>query len=304
MSGNMVFLLIAGGAVGLGVVLLLRALAPVQTDLADGLARLDSSALMAEHTGLVRLGAVEDPSALTRLFIAVSHRLGRLRITTPDADLQILGMTREQYVGLRVLASLAALALGPLLTALVWVAGFSLPVVFSVVESLLLAAVIWWYVGRAIAGRAEDARREMRYALVSYINVVALYRAAGTGIVSALHEAATVSGSWAYRQITRQLAYSERAGHQPWEGLADLARTLDIKELADIGSIASVSGVEGGAVFDTLLARARSLRSQLLTDEKTEAAEASTKLTYPQTMLAAVVMVFLLFPAMMRLLGG
>lgn len=303
MNTNLVFVLAVGGLVGLGAFILVRALAPIQTDLSDGLARLDSGTTLANHSSGL-FASADEIGPLTRLLAKVSGGLGRLRITTPDADLQIIGWTREQFIGVRVLFPLCALAIGPVFSVLVWLAGFSLPWVISAVQSLGLAAVIWVVIGRWVATRADEARREMRYALVSYINVVALHRASGSGIVEALDGAANLADSWAYRKIAQQLDHSERAGQQPWEGLADLARRLDIKELADVGSIAGVSGREGASVFDTLLARARSLRGQLLAEEKTEASDASTRMAYPQTILVGVVMVFLLYPALIRLLGG
>lgn len=300
MNPALIWVLSAGAVAGFGVALLVRALAPVQPELHDALVRLD------ERTPPPSPGvsAGEGATPARRLLARVGARLGRLRITTPDEDLALVGLTREQFLALRVGAPLAGLVVGPVMAAVTALAGVPLPAVFTVAESLALGGLLYVYVGRTVAQRARAARLEMRYALVSYINVVALWRAAGSGIVEALESAAAVTDSWTYRRIARQLDHAARAGQQPWEGLAELARSLDIRELADVGSIAGVSGREGAAVFDTLLARARSLRGQLLTDERSEANELSTRMTYPQTLLALATVAFLLYPALERLLSS
>src|SRR5664279_6649599 len=54
-----------------------------------------------------------------------------------------------------------------------------LPLVVPGAVGLILAAVTWLTVGVVVHAQAESRRREMRYALVSYLTLVALHRAAG-----------------------------------------------------------------------------------------------------------------------------
>src|SRR5664279_1387101 len=57
----------------------------------------------------------------------------------------------------------------------------------------MLAAVTWLTVGVVVHAQAESRRREMRYALVSYLTLVALHRAAGQAMGKSLELAALIA---------------------------------------------------------------------------------------------------------------
>ena len=142
-----------------------------------------------------------------------------------------------------------------------------LPLVVPAAVGLILAAVTWLTVGVVVHAQAESRRREMRYALVSYLTLVALHRAAGQAMGKSLELAATSSSAWTFQRIAQRMALATRSGSNEWAGLAGLAAELGIDELSDLASIADTAGVAGAGVYSTLMARAQSLRHELQTKE-------------------------------------
>jgi hypothetical protein len=178
-----------------------------------------------------------------------------------------------------------------------------LPLVVPAAVGLILAAVTWLTVGVVVHAQAESRRREMRYALVSYLTLVALHRAAGQAMGKSLELAAMSSSAWTFQRIAQRMSLATRSGSNEWAGLAGLAAELGIDELSDLASIADTAGVAGAGVYSTLMARAQSLRHELQTKEEEAAAAASTRLAIPKVILTFTTFVFLLYPALMQLVG-
>ena len=111
---------------------------------------------------------------------------------------------------------------------------------------------------------AANRRADFRYALTSYLDLVALERGAGAGPTEALEAAAEIGKGWAFARIAASLGQARRASKPPWDGLAQLAAEIGIDELADVADIAGVAGQEGARILDTLSARAESMRVEAL----------------------------------------
>ena len=76
---------------------------------------------------------------------------------------------------------------------------------------------------------------------------------------------------------------------------------MGVDELADLSAITAGASTQGAAIYDTLLARATSLRAQLQTDEVAAAQVASGRMAIPKALLAMATMAFLLYPAIAQL---
>jgi hypothetical protein len=113
--------------------------------------------------------------------------------------------------------------------------------------------------------------------------------------------AARASDSWAFRRIDRQVSAALRSQRTEWQALQDLAHELQIDELADLSSIAETAGVMGAHIGPTLLARAGSLRHELMSKEQAAAAESTNRMVFPKMMLGFVLVGFLLFPPLINL---
>jgi len=294
-------LITAGGAAGIGVALVIAAYTPTRPDLLAALAvPADSdppaNAFDAEHDA-------EPDTVLRRWQRRLETALAATRLTSPDRDLAVIGMRRGEYLTTRVAITVAALVIGPIYSLIF--ATFALPIPAAIPAGIgvIAAAVAWLLVGSHIAGKAEAARVEMRHALVAYLQLMALYRAGGSGVGAALDQAAATSHTWAFDRISGAIASATRAGQPASAGIGQLADELGIDELADLAAITDNAATAGATIYATLMARAASLRAQLHADQIAAARVASGRMSIPKAILSMAVMAFLLYPALAALTG-
>ena len=298
MSSLWLTALLAGAALGLGVgVLLYVTAAPARPALAPLMKRAGS------RPAPVITVTAPAPVQRTGWSGLAAARLSRWVdvewLNSPDADLAV--NSRQQFLLERVGLATVGLLVVPIWGVMLWALGIELPVVIPALGGVALAVLFWLVPANRVTVAAAERRREMRYALVSYLTLVALHRAAGEGAAASLELAAVASDSWAFRRIDRQVSAALRAQRTEWQALQDLANELQIDELADLSSIAETAGVMGAHIGPTLLARAAALRHELMAKEQSAAAESTNRMVFPKMMLAFVVVGFLLFPPFMTL---
>jgi pilus assembly protein TadC len=299
---SVVLLGLVGGA---AVTALLFAFTSERTDLVTALRQPRTPLLV----GSGPASAVGEPGSgrpadlnLAQIQVWLQDRLERISwLRTPDKDLQILQMSRGTFLLNRVVAATAALLIGPLYTLVFGLIGLSLPFAATMLFGLIMAGLAWFAMGVLIHERAVRRRREMRYAMVGFLTLVALNRAAGRSMGQSLERAANSSRSWPFRMIGQRMAAAVRGGTSEWAGLAELSTELGVEELADIADIADLSSHAGAGVYSTLMARATSLRRELLARERESAAAASKNLALPRVLLTVTMAAFLIFPALLRL---
>jgi hypothetical protein len=107
-----------------------------------------------------------------------------------------------------------------------------------------------------------------------------------------------------FERIKQELLRARFSGIQPWEALRHLSNEIGVKELADVADIMRLSGEEGAAVYESLRARGKALRVQLLNEEHTIANRLSERMTYPQALLGVVFMAMLVTPPLLRLMAS
>jgi len=301
-SGQLLLVLLVGAAGGVGLWMLVLLLVPERSDLVTALSR--PRGLTASATFAVEPAQQPERRSVAVVQAWMEQRLAAAAwLVTPDRDLMVIEMSRGTFLLVRVAASGAALLVGPVYSLVFLLVGFRLPLVVPAAVGLILAGVTWLTVGVVVHAQAESRRREMRYALVSYLTLVALHRAAGQAMGKSLELAAASSSAWTFQRIAQRMALATRSGSNEWAGLAGLAAELGIDELSDLASIADTAGVAGAGVYSTLMARAQSLRHELQTKEEEAAAAASTRLAIPKVILTFTTFVFLLYPALMQLVG-
>ena len=295
------------GMVGaLAVMSLLVVLVPERSDLVAAL-RQPRTPLIGSAVATVP-GAVEGAtvhrSVWHRLRGWAEQRLAAVSwLHTPDDDLRVMGISRGTFLLARVGAAAAGLLVGPLYMVVFSVFGLSVPFAVTGLFGLVMAAAAWVILGAVIHDQAQKRRRAMRYALVGFLTLVALHRAANRAMGQALDRAAQSSDTWAYRTIARRMQVAVRGGSNEWAGLQDLGVELGIDELADIADIADLGGSAGASVYSTLMARAQSLSRELQISEEEDATAASSRLAVPKVLLTVTMAAFLLFPALLRLMS-
>lgn len=275
-----------GGLVGLGTFLLIWRALPARPVAGRALRRLHAEAL--------------DPLTLGGVAIQTPwwQRLWR----APTRELSLLGKTTQQYwtsVGLSALIGFGAPAI--IGAALLVVLRVDIPFAIPVAFSLGLAALLAWIAHNDIVNKAANARYEFRRACCSYLDLVSLELAAGHGPVAALERACAGIDGWVFERLRETLLRAQLQLHQPWDELRELADTIGVPELGDVGDIVQAAGAEGAVVHETMLARAESLRDQIRVEALARAKATTSKLDIPGAALLLVLAVFVIYPLLARL---
>lgn len=283
----------SGVLIGLGCWLAIGELCPGAPGLLAALDRLD---------GCPRALSAEPVMGLTG---ALGYRVGAAApwLPIPVADLKLLGENPSGWLARKVVCGVAGLSLVPIITGLLAVSGKPVPWALSAGGTLATGIGTFFTPDIVTRVTAAHRRADFRYALTSYLDLVALERGAGAGPTEALEAAAEIGSGWAFSRIALSLDQARRASKPPWDGLAQLAAEIGIGELADVADIAGVAGQEGARILDTLSARAESMRAQALAATKAQSSARSTTMVLPIAMLAGGFLVLLIFPDFYRLFG-
>ena len=288
MNPLLVLVLAAGALAGTGVAVAAAGLTRRQPPLGSALAALDERTYRA---------TVERVTPWTRLVRQVPG-------TVPESDLAVLGWSRDRFLLARVTHTLGYAAAGPALAGASWLLDLGLAVTVPAVFTAAGALLGWTGVARSVRGRAQDAREQLRFALVSFLQQAGLLRQGGAGVATALAlPARLLADGWAMRRIADELVVAERAGQMPWEGLRRFGQQVGVDELTDLSAIAAGAGQDGAAVVDTLLKRAESLRDELLADEHAAAHRASGQMSTPGALQVFLIAAWVLYPAAVALLS-
>ena len=284
--------LVGGGLVGVAIALALTATARTHPVLADALAVLDERS------------PPPPPDAVPGRHRVLLPLLRRMPAAVPDTDLELLGLGRDRFLLGAAGAAATLAAAGPVLVAVLTLWGTGLPFVVSTGFTVLGLLVGWTGHARRTRERADAARQQLRSALVAYLQQVSLLRRGGAGVSTALTlPGQLLTDSWAMRRLRDELDLAQRAGLMPWDGLRRLGDRIDVDELADLSAIAATAGQDGAAVVGTLLARAESLRDELLADEHTDAHRASGEMSTPGALQVFLIAAWVLYPAGSALLS-
>lgn len=286
--------LLPGAGLGLGIALLVHELWPAPPDLGRAVQRLTSPGQPGELPGPAQRRSVDE-----RIVTAVGN-ISAIKI--PRRDLALVGMDPTDYLRTKITMAFLGFVMPLIATAGAAVVGLRLPFVLPTLVSVLLAVGLWLAPNQELRQRATQARVEFRHAVAAYLDLVALQRAGDAGPAEALERASEVADGWAFRRIRDALARTRARGVAPWEGLKDLADDLAMSELDDVADIVALAGTEGAAVYGTLTSRATSLRDELLAQEKDAANANSERLVVPGTVLVLLMVLFLTFPAVARIL--
>jgi Flp pilus assembly protein TadB len=289
--------MLGGILIAVGIVVGVRAMRPAPPSL---LAALEQAS--AEPTAVT----LSPPATSTRdrwdrlpprIAAALDGHLG-----ASDADLKIIGWTRSQLAARKLTLSLGGFIAPGFLGGVLLMLGLGGYVVFLVALGIGIAAVGWLLPTQEAREAATKARREFRTNLEFFLTLVAGERHARGSVEQALEEAVEISGSMPFVQMRRAIRKAALSGHKPWSDLRELGEELEVTELRNLADIAEVAA-DGAAVYNTLLANARSLRHAELSDSRTEANQVSERMSRPLAVLVFGLTLFVLVPFMLRMFG-
>ena len=281
--------ILAGTLVGLGVFAAVSQIVPARPSLDAALARIGGT-------------AGHDASDLSIKSLSRRLRLSGW-LPVPTADLALLGQDAEQWMTSKLVCGLIGLGVIPVMELLALVSGHHPSVFVPAVASLGLGTALFLAPDLVVRVNAAEKRLDFRYALTSYLDLVALERGGGAAPTEALEAAAQIGGGWAFARIAAALSAARKAGRPPWDGLADLAAETGVQELTDLAEIAEVAGHEGARIMRTLAARAESMRAEALAATKAKASSRGTTMVVPIALLGAGFLLLLAFPIVYRTFG-
>jgi hypothetical protein len=288
--------ILAGGLIGLGLMLLLLRFIPAEPDLADAIDRVTSP------PSRTPVSAVSARMSKERLGLWGLRALPPgLWVRTPTRELALLRISTAQFYGEKLTFAGLGLVIPPGLALLFNSLGLSMPVQIPALASIVLAVVMFFIPNYNALDDAKTARLEFTRALGAYIDLVALERNNGIGVRQAMEAAAEVGDSWVFTRLSEELTRSRWSGMPPWDALHTLATELGLPELDDFADIMRLGGEEGAGVYATLRARSASMRAAMLNDEIAQANAVGERMTIPGSLLGVIFMAILVAPSLLRM---
>jgi Flp pilus assembly protein TadB len=296
---TILFTCLVGGAVGLGVFALIRALMPSRRSPVSTVAQIDALRAAAPTSGPV----ATEPSDLRG---RIGQRIAQFYLQqgweqrSLRADLAVLDRSWESFLATKIMLSAAGLVFGPFLFALVWQLGIGSNPVIPVWMALLFAGVFFVLPDFEVRRDAVDKRKDLRRVIGAYLDLVSMNLAGGRGLPEALMTAAEISDGWALMRIRNCLADARITGTSQWVALGRLGEDLGVEELQDLSVTLGLVADDGAKVRESLASRAETMRHRELAEIEGAAGEKSQSMLVAQLLLCAGFLVFLIFPAAMR----
>lgn len=294
----------AGAIVGAGLFLFAFALIPRRVSLARQIAALDAPGVGRRPPA--RAGGEKESEFSRKLGAGLARFCAEQgwEFVSLRANLSLVGQSFENYLATKVLLAFFGLLIVPIFFAGLSVAGLHIPVVIPVWLALVLAVAFFFLPDLELKQKADQYRKDFRHAVGTFLDLVAMNLAGGRGVPEALMAASEVGGGWALWRIRDALANARITGQTPWQALGALGEEVRVDELRDLSAALGLVSEDGAKVRESLTARAASLRRREIADLQGKAGERSQSMLVAQMLMCAGFMVFMIFPAVIALLGG
>lgn len=238
-----------------------------------------------------RVGAVE-----VLLQRHVGTVVDRLTDASLRADLDLVGIHRRAHVAHQVLLAVAVLVLMPLPLLMVS-AVTGLPWLASLWVVLLAVAAAITVPNARVRARARRVRRTFVSTLATYLELVSMRVASGSGVSEALRDASRIGSGYGWRRLRGALDDARMAGQSPATGLGGLGAEAAIPELTDLATQLELVESTGAQAEATLRAKAEALRGRQLTEMHGDANARSQTLVVGQVLLCIGFIVLIGYPA-------
>jgi len=305
LSADLIYALLCGAAVGLGLLMLAIAVRPARTGIVAGIARIDADRQPARFSVSEALLSNE---GLPRWRVRLGSRLATeldvrgLRVQSLRSDLAVLGRSLEGFLTSTVLFGVAGLLFGPVLAALAAGAGIQLGPTVSIGTAVLCALVGALLPLAVVRREAADRRQDFRHAVGAFLDLVSMNLAGGRGVPEALSAAASIGGGWPFARLRDTLAFARLQGLTPWAALGRLGDEVGLNELRDLASALALVADDGAKIRDSLAARAATLRRRELAEMEGRAGERSQSMLVAQMLIVLGYLIFLAYPAVIRIM--
>ncbi len=294
MNGPTLLLAAGGAAIGAGLWLLLvvRFARPTLSERLAGPPAVQPRETRPAAKGTIaRLGAVGTP-----LMAAFGLPGARARRDLAVCERDSAGYLAEKATGL-----VLGLAAPPLVALPLGAAGLDIASVWGLFAWGVFATVTWLAPDLSLRDAARKRREQMRHALAAFADLVVVALAGGAGVNGALTDA-TTGGGWALGRIREELRSAALRREPAWSALKDLSDHYDIPEFAELAASLQLAGADGARVRGSLAAKAKTLRTQFLSEIDAEAQSATERMSLPVVLLFAGFLAMLGYPALTHVL--
>ena len=293
---------VSGGAlIGLGVALLVAWWVPARPDLGDALARLS------HPVDVGRAAPVPVVARRDRVGLWVARTVPARWATwgaAPTADLAVLRMPLARFYGEKARLAGAALVAPPLWAGFAAAVGLAPPLVVPVAASLVLAVAGCFAPDLRVRESARTERAAFVVAVGAWADLVALERLGGSATRQAMENAAAIGEGPAFARLREVLRFSSHDRTPAWDALAALGQDLAVPQVVELAETMRLGGQEGAQIVTMLRARSASIRESTLTAQIRRAGQVGERLVVPTFVLAALFVVFVTVPALLRLLAA
>jgi Flp pilus assembly protein TadB len=291
--------ILAGCGVGAGLALLIVALWPAQRSLGGALAMLRAPS---PATLLPGNAAASWQAQLGDAVVRLTRPLGidhhRLR-----ADLALLDRPLSSQMARKTLWAVGAGLAAPLVGGLLDLGRIHVPLLAQAWLAVGLAVVGFILPDRQVRAAARKRRAHLRYTVAALLNLVAINLAGGAEVEEAIHNATRLGDSWGFTLLRHHLDRARLARQKVWAAWAQLGEELDVAELRQLAQQVAIAGDEGARMRQALVAMAGALRDREVAEAEVRAGEASEHMVLPLTFLGGGFLLFLVIPALTRVLG-
>ncbi len=294
---------LCGAGIGVGMLIVLRALKPRPVPLAQVAALLDRPgtpfgvAPKSEDLRSVesRLGAA-GLSAMALLGVGDRSSL--------DEKLRVVDKPLVKHAYEKMLAASFGAMLPLLVGVVLAAAAVEVPVAAIGLSAVALAVAGFFYPDLPLAEQVEERRRGFRHAFSAYLDLVTIALAGGAGIESALEGAAEAGDGWAFAEIRRVLRRARLTRHTPWDAFDQLGAELGVNELRELAASISLAGDHGARVKASLAAKADALRGAQAAELEVSAETRTEKMIVPVVVMVLGLVLFTGFGAVEAISDG
>jgi Flp pilus assembly protein TadB len=216
-----------------------------------------------------------------------------------QADLRLVHRPLEVHAAYLVGASVAGLFGPSLLLAFGQTLGLlDIGFVVPLAVALFGAVVGPLVVHATMRSAAAEVRRDLRYQLSSYLDVVTMLLAGNVGNEGALRQGAQAGDGRLFIELRRRILVAETSNRSLVTALGLLGDELDLVELQQIAASASLAASAGAPVAKSLAAKCATLRSALSAEQEADARVRTGKITIPLVGMSLLIMAAIIYPAL------
>jgi Flp pilus assembly protein TadB len=217
-------------------------------------------------------------------------------------NLRVCERSPESYLAEKFASLLLGVLFPPLFGSMLSLVGILPSATVAMVMWVLFAVGTWFAPDMSLRDEADKRRERMRRALASFADLVVVSLAGGAGVNGALADAGAAGNGWAMARIRESLREAALMRQSPWIALRELSERYDTPEFAELAASLQLAGADGARIRSSLASKAKTLRTQFLSEMDAEAQSATERMSLPVVLLFAGFLALLGYPAMSHIM--